>query len=131
MWHVIEGDVDREHEYDCEPIPGCRDLYSIRSVGAMEVRKLMKCNLTCFCFSCIEGSWEDSENRAWAGDWVLEVLMPLNAAYVQNVQLQEFSVDDWHDVGVNGLYFASILDVGDNFFVAASLENDENVDFIF
>ena len=129
FWLVLEGDVDREHEYDCEPIPRCRDLHSIRSVGPMEVGKLLKRHLACFCFSCIEGNWEECENRAWAGDWMLEVLVPLNAAYVRNVQLSEFSVDDWHDVGVNGTYFASILEVGDNFDVAASPDNEENVDF--
>ena len=31
--HVLEGDVDRKHEYACEPILGCRDLHFIRSVG--------------------------------------------------------------------------------------------------
>ena len=129
FWHVLEGDVDREHEYDCEPIPRCRDLHSIRSVGTMEVGKLLKRHLACFCFSCIEGNWEERENRAWAGDWMLEVLVPLNAAYVWNVQMSEFLVDDWHDVGVNGAYFASILEVGDNFVVAASPYNEENVDF--
>jgi hypothetical protein len=60
---------------------------------------------------------------------MLEVLVPLNAAYVRNVQLSEFLVDDWHDVGVNGTYFESILEVGDNFVVAASPNNEENVDF--
>ena len=94
FWHVLEGDVDRKHEYDYEPIPGCRDLHSIRSVGRMEVGKLLKRSLACFCFSYIQGRWEACENRAWAGDWMLEVLVPLNSAYVQNVQLQEFSVDD-------------------------------------
>ena len=129
FWHVLEGDVDRKHEYDYEPIPGYRDLHSIRSVGRMEVGKLLKRSLACFCFSCIQGRWEACENRAWAGDWMLEVLVPLNSAYVQNVQLQEFSVDDWHDVGINSSYFASILEVGDNFAVAASLDNKENIDF--
>jgi hypothetical protein len=52
--------------------------------------------------------------------------VPLNVAYVRNVQLSEFLVDDWHDVGVNG---TSILEVGDNFVVAASPNNEENVDF--
>ena len=129
FWHVLEGDVDREHEYDCEPIPKCRDFHSIRSVGSMEVGKLLKRSLACFCFSCIQGNWEACENRDWAGDWMLEVLIPLNSAYVRGVQQQEFNVDDWHEVGVNGAYFASILEVGDNFAVAASPENEENVDF--
>ena len=129
FWHVLEGDVDRKHEYDCEPILGCRDLHSIRFVGRMEVGKLLKRSLACFCFSCIQERWEACENRAWVGGWMLEVLVPLNSAYVGNVQLQEFSVDDRHDVGVNGSYFASILEVGDNFTVAVSPDNEENVDF--
>ena len=43
--------------------------------------------------------------------------------------MSKFLVDDWHDVGVKGTYFASILKVGDNFTVVASLDNQENVDF--
>ena len=38
-------------------------------------------------------------------------------------------MDDWHNVGVNGSHFASILEVGDNFVVAVSPNNKENVDF--
>ena len=82
--HVLKVDVDKEHEYDCEPIHRCKDLHFIRYVGSMEVGKLLKLNLACFCFSCIEGNLEECENRASAGDWMLEVLVPLNATYVQN-----------------------------------------------
>ena len=72
--------------------------------------------LDCFPI-CNDRFWEECENRAWAGDWMLQLLVPLNAAYVRNVQLSEFFVDDWHHVGVNDTYFASILEVGDNFMI--------------
>ena len=51
----MEGDVEREYKYDCERMLGCRDLHSICFFDAMEVDKLMKQNLACFCFFCIEG----------------------------------------------------------------------------
>ena len=54
FWHVLKGDIDRV--YDCEPIPRCEDLHYICFVDSMEVGKLLKRNLACFCFLCIENT---------------------------------------------------------------------------
>ena len=129
FWHVLEEDVDRETEYDCEPIKGCRDMHQIRSVGPMEVNKLLKRSLACFCSACIATNWEACENRAWTGEWDVEVLVVTRTAYVQGVVNVEFKVDDWDEFGINGAYFATILELGDNFAVSAAADNEENVAF--
>ena len=54
FWNVKESEVDREHEFDYESIVGCKDLHSIRSIGAMDVNKLLKRSLACFCLAFID-----------------------------------------------------------------------------
>jgi hypothetical protein len=40
-----------------------------------------------------------------------------------------FKEDDWDEFGLNGKYFASIRELGDNFAISATVDNEENVDF--
>ena len=129
FWHVRVGDVDRETEYECDPIVGCRDLHCVQSVGAMAVNKLLKRQLACFCASCIQCNWGDCENRAWAGNWEVEVLLVSSPGYVRVVVSAEFKEDDWDEFGLNGAYFASITELGDNFAVSAGPDNEEGIDF--
>lgn len=129
FWHIIEDDVDRENEYDCEPIRRCREVHQVRSVGSMEVNKLMKRNLACFCPACIAQKWGDCENKDWTGEWEVELLVVNKPGYVRTAAMAEFREDDWDEFGVNGEYFASILEIGDNYAISAAADNEENVDF--
>jgi hypothetical protein len=63
FWHIQAADIDREHEYDCEPIIGCQHMHSIRSIGTMDVNKLLKRGLACFCPACIDYIWGECESR--------------------------------------------------------------------
>lgn len=129
FWHVLEEDVDRETEYDCEPIKGCRDVHQIRSVGKLDVHKLLKRSLACFCPPCVDSNWEACENKAWTGPWEVEVLVVHQPGYVRGVITEKFAGDNWDEFGVNGTYLASVLELGDNFAVSAAADNEENVEF--
>jgi hypothetical protein len=129
FWHIREADVDRAHQFDCEPIVSCRHMHSVRSVDTMDVNKLLKRGLACFFPACINCNWAKCENIAWTRDWMLEVLIPHNPGYVWDVMLAEFNVDNWDEFGLNGTYLASILELGDNLAICAAPENEENVEF--
>ena len=94
FWHVLEEDVDREMEYDCEPIQGCRDVHQIRSVGKLDMHKLLKRNLACFYCACLDSNWEACENKAWVGLWQVEVLVVHEPGYVQAVICAGFNEDN-------------------------------------
>lgn len=129
FWHVLEDDVDRESNFDCDPIKGCREVHSVQSVGSMDVNKLLKRNLACFCTACIERDWSACENLAWAQSQEVELLVVQKPGYVQSVVMAEFKEDDWDEFGTNGQYFASITELGDNFAINAAPNNEENVEF--
>ena len=129
FWHVLEEDVDREIEYNCEPIMGCRDVHQIRSVGKLDVYKLLKRGLACFCPPCIESNWEFCENSAWTGSWEVKVLVVHQPGYVQGVISVKFDKENWDEFGVNGTYFGSLLELGNNFAILAAVDNEENVNF--
>jgi hypothetical protein len=63
FWHVTEDDIDRETEYDCEPIKGYREMHCVQSVGHLDVNKLLKRSLACFCPACIESNWDACETK--------------------------------------------------------------------
>ena len=75
----------KKHEFDYEPIVGCRELHSIWCMGAMDVNKLMKRSLAIFCLAFVDCLWSTCPNRACVGEWKSEVLIPKNSAYVQGV----------------------------------------------
>jgi hypothetical protein len=99
FWHIEQSDVDREHEFDCEAIARCREMHSDRSVGQMDLNKLLKRQLAYFCPSCIDCDWGGCQSRPWAGDWECEMVFPNNTRYVRAVMLSEFNVDDWTSSG--------------------------------
>jgi hypothetical protein len=129
FWHVLEDDVNRDIQYDCESIQGCRDVHQIRSVGKLDVHKLLKINLACFCCACLDSNWEACENKAWVGPWQVEVLVVHEPSYVCAVISAGFNEDNWEEFSINGKYFSSFLKLGDNFVVSTVADNEENVDF--
>jgi len=59
----------------------------------------------------------------------VEVLAVHQLGYVQGVITIEFDEENWDEFGVNGMYLASLLELGDNFVVSPTIANEENVDF--
>jgi hypothetical protein len=49
-------DIDKAIQYIVETIKGARDLHSVKFAGAMDVNKLMKKSLSCFCFFYADGN---------------------------------------------------------------------------
>ena len=56
-------------------------------------------------------------------------MVPKYVGYVWVVMLLEFKVDDWDEYGLNGSYFASTLEIRNNFVIIATPDNEENVEF--
>jgi hypothetical protein len=63
------------------------------------------------------------------GPWQVEVLIVHEPGYVRAVISAGFNEDNWDEFGVNGKYFASFLELEDNFAVFAAADNEEIVDF--
>jgi hypothetical protein len=129
FWLVEVDDVDREHEYMVDTIEGTRDLHSVQSVNRMEVNKLLKRNLACFCFACIDEKWGECINMAWCGDWKMEMLRPESVGYVQDTMKDAFNFELWDDFGTNGELLGACLELGDNFATPADEDNEEGVSF--
>ncbi len=55
-------DVDKVNEYTCEAIKGTKDLHSIRSMGVMDLNKLMKKSLSCLCSFYVDGNFAARDN---------------------------------------------------------------------
>ena len=77
-------DVDRVNRYACEPIKGSQDLHSIRFVGVMDVNKIMKKSLSCFCYFCVDGNFATCESLPWTEEWDVEVLIPCSTTFVRD-----------------------------------------------
>jgi hypothetical protein len=56
FFHVKLDDIDKAIQYIVETIKGARDLHSVKFAGAMDVNKLMKKSLSCFCFFYADGN---------------------------------------------------------------------------
>ncbi len=50
-------------------------MHSIKSVGAMDVNKLMKKNLFCFFYFCLDGIFLACENVPWTKEWEVEMFV--------------------------------------------------------
>jgi hypothetical protein len=118
FFHVKPDDIDRVNEYSsCETINCTMELHSIRSMGVMDVNKLMKKSFSCFCCFSVGGNFPKCENLPWTKGWEVEMLIPSNIRFIGEVMLDAFDQDDWDQFGVNGDHFASCLTLGDNFVV--------------
>ncbi len=60
FFHVKLDDIDKAIQYIVETIKGARDLHSVKFASAMDVNKLMKKSLSCFCFF-----YADGNSRLW------------------------------------------------------------------
>jgi hypothetical protein len=108
LWLVGNTDVNRKSEYVCEMIQGTHNMHSIRSVSALDVNKLLKWSLACFCAACIDESWHNCSNLAWSGDWEVEVLRVDDVGFVQATMkdvsglgcgmILEQMVSTWHHI---------------------------------
>jgi hypothetical protein len=65
FWHFNLVDVDKVIEYNINSIKGTRDVHSVRFVGLMDVNKLLRKTLACFCCFCVDSNFLTCENFAW------------------------------------------------------------------
>lgn len=57
FWHVKTINVDQMTEYIIDSIQGMKVVHSIRSVGSMDLNKVLKKILACFCYFCVHVAW--------------------------------------------------------------------------
>jgi hypothetical protein len=62
---VKPDDVDMVNEYTCEAIKGTKDLHSIRSMGVMDLNKLMKKSLSCLCSFYVDDNFVAYDSLPW------------------------------------------------------------------
>jgi len=82
--------VDRATKYTCETIKGARNVHLVMSVGAMHVNKLLKKNLACFYYFCVDNNFTLCENMPWTHEWEMEVLISNSMGYVRHVMEEAF-----------------------------------------
>ena len=66
FWEVV--DVDQSHLYECKTVQGNHSFHSVRtldnSIVEMWIRKL-----SCFCYPCSSGEWDNCESIDWVDSW--------------------------------------------------------------
>jgi hypothetical protein len=65
FWHIKIIDVDKKIEYTCSTIKGTKDVHFVRSIDSIDVNKLLKKSLACFCCFCVDSDFSTCENLAW------------------------------------------------------------------
>jgi hypothetical protein len=75
-------DVDWITKGTTNSIKGTRDLHYVQFVGSMDVNKLLKKQLACFCYFYVDYNFSTCENLPWTKNWEVEVLIPNNVGYV-------------------------------------------------
>jgi hypothetical protein len=129
---VKPTDVDRITEYTTNLIKGTRNMYYVWFVGSMDVNKLLKKNLACFCCFCcfcVDYNFSTCENLPWTKNWEVEVLIPNNMGYVCNALEATFQKDEWDSYGIDGDHLVDCISLGESFDVNAEEGNEEGVDF--
>lgn len=53
--------MDRVIDFTCTTIKGTRDVHFVKYVGAMDVNKLFKKNLACFCCFFVDSNFSACE----------------------------------------------------------------------
>jgi hypothetical protein len=104
-------------------------VHSVRSVSTLDVNKLLKRSLGCFCAACIDENWHNCSNLAWASGWEVEVLRVDDVGFVQATVKDAFTFGLWDDFGTDGEHLVSCLGLGENFAVEAKQESEEGVEF--
>lgn len=66
----------------------------MKSIGAMDVNKFLKKNLTCFCYFCVDSNFSACKNLPWTQCWEVDVLIPPNVTYAHSTMEIAFREDD-------------------------------------
>jgi hypothetical protein len=56
----------------------------------MDVNKLLKKNLACFCSYCVDFAFLACENLPWTKEWEVEVIILNNVGYVCHTMEDDF-----------------------------------------
>jgi spore maturation protein CgeB len=63
----------------------------------MDVNKLLKKSLACFCCFCLDSNFQSREKLPWTNEWEVEVLILDSVAYVHSAMEVTFQVDEWDE----------------------------------
>ena len=66
FWEVV--DVDRSHLYECKTIQGTHAFHSVRTSDSAIVEMWTR-KLSCFCYPCNSGEWDNCESTNWVDSW--------------------------------------------------------------
>ena len=129
FWHIETKDVDRKCSgVQCDRVHGTMSIHSIYACNKNNLTHLLLRNLACFCKSCLLENWDECPNRSWTGPWRSEHLQPANNNLVRRTMAENWQLHELQ-FGTDGDELSALLEVGDNFAVVASTDNDEGVEF--
>lgn len=123
-------DVDRSSSHACRKIRGSSKLHSVLAPDVGDPTKLLVRTLSCFCGPCLEGDFNNCDQKSYVQDWKVLKIEPLNVQYAQAVLEAENEEDDdpWvyeQDEDRMG----DMVEPGDNFAIPAEADNEEGVSY--
>jgi hypothetical protein len=122
------AEVDRSHRHACDPIPGSSKLHSIYALDWYDPTKLLVRKLACFCVPCLEEKFSQYEKQAYIQQWKVLKIRPHSVEYAAVQRMPDEEEDNW-DYEYDDAAMADLVQVGNNFAVPATPDNDEGVLF--
>ena len=66
FWEVV--DVDRSQLYECKTVQGTRAFHAVR-MSDNAIVEMWTIKLSCFCYPCNSGEWDNYESTDWVDSW--------------------------------------------------------------
>ena len=124
------GDIAVDHvdsSIKCHTLPGSKSLHSISSFSIIDPT-LLTCELSCFCFPCIDGDWARCENFAHVQEWLVQRLQPFSAIAVAQ-QIEEMDNKAYWVYDGISKEVGNLVEIGDNFIIPAEEGNEDGVEY--
>jgi hypothetical protein len=83
-------------------------MHSLKSIGVVDVNKLMEKSLSFLCYFWMDGNFLTCENVPWNEEWELKMLVTTNATFVCNMMVVDFNEDYWDLFDMNGNFLPYI-----------------------
>ena len=126
--HVRVPNVDHTASEACDRIPSSSKFHSIFGMDERDPKKLLVRHLSYFCGPCMEEDFVHCEKKAYVALWTVRKIQPRNVQIATRHMTQQENEDNW-EYEYDGDCMADLVQVGDNFAVATSENNDEGVSF--
>ena len=121
---VRADEVDRTKSYGCKTVKGTRNTHCVLGFSRKDTTQLLLRSLSCFCSMCLDEAWDKCINLSIVEPWKLQKLEP---------ERQDDIEEDAHSNDI--VYYnqhqdlAILLEVGDNFAVLKSPQNEDLEDY--